>query len=55
MSNVTQLDQYTRIRLGLTRTAETLGRMAEFVTDPEVKARLKAKAEGLAQRARELK
>jgi hypothetical protein len=54
MSKVTQLDTKTRQRLGLTKIAETLGRMADLVIDPEVKARLKAKAAVLAERAREL-
>jgi hypothetical protein len=54
MIKVTQLETKTRRQLGLIKIAETLGRMADLVTDPEVKARLKAKAAVLAERVREL-
>ncbi len=54
MSKVTQLDTKIRQRLGLTKILDILGWMAELVTDPDVKARLNAKAAGLAERAREL-
>lgn len=53
-AKVTHLDEDTRLRLKLTKVAETLHSLAGMVKDPSERARLQAKAESIKTRARGL-
>jgi hypothetical protein len=52
MSNVIPFDKNTRLRIALTKAAETSRALAQTLSDPEARARLTAKAEAIMAQAR---
>lgn len=54
MNKVTTLDKNTRLRIALTKAAETGRAMAERIQNPTTRARLVAKANEALARARAL-